>query len=173
MRVLEPKPFSEVIAGYESSAVHLEMHGMYTPSDPSYQAFVGSGPPFDRTERERGWRELLGPAVARGVKVRRARIISEPVTDYIRYEHAVTPSMNLAAGEEVRWLPRRNAADFALPGADFWLFDGGLVKFHHFAGDGTHIEDELTDDPAAVNLCSTAFELVWSRAIDHAVYQLR
>lgn len=31
---------------------------------------------------------------------------------------------NVKAGEEVRWLPRRQASDLALPGNDFWLFDG-------------------------------------------------
>ncbi|WP_245681665.1 DUF6879 family protein [Actinomadura kijaniata] len=172
MRILELTAFDELITGCASSAVHLEMRDMYTPSDPSYRAFIG-GPPYDRTQRERGWHALLAPAVARGVKVRRARIVSEPVTDYIRWEYSVTESMNLTAGEKVRWLPRRQASDLCLPGNDFWLFDDRLVRFHHFAGDGEHIEDELTDDPAAVKLCATAFEAVWERAVDHADYRIR
>ena len=45
--------------------------------------------------------------------MRRARVVSEPVTDYIRYEHDLTFA-NVAAGELVRWLPRRNAADIAV-----------------------------------------------------------
>jgi hypothetical protein len=32
--------------------------------------------------------------------------------------------MNAAAGEDVRWLPRRRASDLALPGTDFWVLDG-------------------------------------------------
>lgn len=28
------------------------------------------------------------------------------------------------AGEDVRWLPDRRTSDIALPGDDFWLFDG-------------------------------------------------
>ena len=65
------------------------------------------GPPYDRTQREAHWHALAGGALARGVVMRRARIISEPVTPYIRYEYDVTDSMNIAAGEQVRWLPRR------------------------------------------------------------------
>ncbi|MGH3678977.1 MAG: DUF6879 family protein, partial [Natronosporangium sp.] len=78
-----------------------------------------------------------------------------------------------AAGEEVRWLPRRRASDLALPGNDFWLFDERTVIFNHFAGDGGAIDDseEVSTDPAIANLCRSAFESVWARATPHAKYQ--
>ncbi|TMR05437.1 hypothetical protein ETD83_06925 [Actinomadura soli] len=171
MRTLELKDFGDLIGECTTQALHLEMRDAYVPSDPSFIAFTG-GPAHDRTQRERDWHDLIAPAVARGVAVRRARIVSEPVTPYIRFEHAVTASMNLAAGEEVRWLPRRQASDLALPGNDFWLFDERLVRFHHFAGDGEHIVDELTDDAAAIKLCASAFAAVWERAIDHREYAI-
>ena len=53
----------------------------------------------------RPWLDLIREVTGRGVPVRRARVVSEPVTDYIRFEHATTDS-NVAAGEQVRWLPR-------------------------------------------------------------------
>ena len=110
-------------------------------------------------------------AVGRGVVMRRARIVSEPVTDYIRWEHAAT-SLNVDAGELVRWLPRRRAVDIALPGADFWLFDDRLVQFNIFTGDGDWADPpkEFSEDPAVVKLCSDAFEAVWERAVDHEKY---
>jgi hypothetical protein len=103
--------------------------------------------------------------------IRRARIISEPVTPYIRFEYDVTDSMNIAAGEQVRWLPRRRASDLALPGNDFWVFDDRLVRFGYFAGDGTRLGHEVTAEPAVVKLCAAAFEAVWERAIDHKDYR--
>ncbi len=118
------------------------------------------------------WVDLIGRARARGVTVRRARIVSEPVTEYIRYEHAGTP-VNVAAGEQVRWLPRRWASDIALPGNDFWLFDDRLVHWNHFAGDGSSQGPELTDEPGAATLCHDAFERVWERAIPHGAYEIR
>jgi len=163
-------PFEELIAGAQSSAVHLEMRDSYVPDDPSFLAWQG-GPSYDRTEREAAWHALIGGARARGVKVRRARIVSEPVTPYIRFEYEVTASMNVAAGEQVRWLPRRHASDLALPSNDFWVFDDHLVRFGHFAGDGTVIGHELSDDPAVIKLCATAFATVWERAIDHKDYR--
>jgi hypothetical protein len=83
----------------------------------------------------------------------------------------VTPAANLAAGEQVRWLPRRNASDLALPGNDFWLFDGTAVLFNYFSGDGTAAGTELRDEPAVVKLCAAAFEAVWDRAVPHEDYR--
>ncbi|WP_184962262.1 DUF6879 family protein [Nonomuraea endophytica] len=163
-------PFPELIAGASYSAVHLEMRDVYTPDDPSFIAFLG-GPPFDRTQREREWRDIIDSAVSRGVTVRRARIVSEPITDYIRFEHSVTDSMNIVAGERVRWLPRSQASDLCLPGNDFWVFDDHLVRFGHFAGDGSVTGKELRTEPPVIQLCQSAFEAVWLRAIDHAEYK--
>jgi hypothetical protein len=163
-------PFSELIAATLISAVHLEMRDTYMPSDPAFLAWQG-GPPFDRTEREQAWHQMIGGAVARGVSFRRARIVSEPVTPYTMFEHEVTGSTNLAAGEQVRWLPRRLASDLCLPGNDFWVFDSRQVRFGHFAGNGDFLEDELSGDPAVVRRCAAAFEEVWQRAIDHEEYR--
>jgi hypothetical protein len=117
------------------------------------------------------WVDLIGRTRARGVVVRRARIVSEPVTEYIRYEHAGTV-VNVAAGELVRWLPRRQAGDIALPGNDFWLFDGQIVHWNHFTGDGASAGAEITEAPEAARLCASAFEAVWDRAIPHDRYGL-
>jgi hypothetical protein len=111
-------------------------------------------------------------ARARGVVVRRARIVSEPVSEYIRFEYDIT-FRNVRAGEDVRWLPRRQASDLVLPGNDFWVFDDRVVLWTHFTGEGELPPDgwEATDDPAAVKHCAVAFESVWDRAVPHADYQ--
>jgi hypothetical protein len=53
------------------------------------------------------------------------------------------------------------------------MFDNHLVLFLHFAGDGRALvdEDELTESPAIVRHCTSAFEAVWERAIPHLEYQ--
>ena len=99
-------------------------------------------------------------------------MISEPVTEYIRFEHVTTES-NIAVGEQVRWLPRRNASDLLLPGNDCWIFDSRLVRFAYFSGDGDFLGAELSEDPVVVKQCATAFEAVWERATPHGKYQLR
>jgi hypothetical protein len=106
------------------------------------------------------------------VKVRRARIVSEPVSKYIRFEYEVTNGLNIAAGEEVRWLPRRKATGVALPGNDFWLFDSSLLLVNHFDGEGEWLEPSLSTAPQDIKLCASAFETVWELGIPHADYQL-
>jgi hypothetical protein len=162
-------PFSELIAQTTSSAVHLEMRDAYTPSDPLFQAWKAGEPLPSPLLPD--WHDLVREHTARGVVFRRARVVSEPLSDFTRFEYEVTEPLNIAAGEQVRWLPRRQATDLALPGNDFWLFDDRLVRVHHFSGVGEIVEDELSQDPALIKLCASAFEAVWERAIDHKDYR--
>jgi hypothetical protein len=162
-------PFSELIAAASSSAVHLEMRDAYTPSDPVFLDWLAGKPVSDPAYPD--WFEVVRANVARGVTFRRARIVSEPLSDFERFIHEITSGLNVAAGEQVRWLPRRRASDLCLPGNDFWVFDDRLVRFHHFSGDGEVVEDELMADPAVAKLCTSAFDAVWERAIDHEEYR--
>ncbi|MFE2295199.1 DUF6879 family protein [Streptomyces sp. NPDC059452] len=150
------------------------MRDGYMRSDPRFIAWQkdpGSVSPEDDGDQS-AWRELMREITSRGVEVRRARIISEPVSDYIRFEYHLTADGNVS-GEHTRWLPRRKASDLALPGNDFWLFDGELVVFLHFTGDGElspEGDEERTREPGLVRLCSHAFESVWERGIPHEEY---
>jgi hypothetical protein len=167
-------PVREALARAQRSAVHLEMRDSYMLDDPEFIAWQ-HGKRLDRDDRAswwHGWHDAVAMATARGVVVRRARIVSEPLHDYVWYEHDLTYG-NLAAGEQVRWLPRRQTKDLALPGLDFWVFDDEVVHFHHFTGDGQLAEfgEEIVRDPALVKHCASAFEAVWDRAIPHQEYR--
>jgi hypothetical protein len=162
-------PFSELIAATASSAVHLEMRDAYTPDDQRFVDWL-AGKPLPCPANP-GWSELVRAHTARGVWFRRARVVSEPLTDYLRFEHAITEDVNVSAGEEVRWLPRRRASDLYLPGNDFWLFDGRLIRFSYFSGDGDILDDELVSDTAVARMCQAAFEAVWARSIPHSDYR--
>ncbi|HEY3735445.1 MAG TPA: hypothetical protein VGL63_16170 [Streptosporangiaceae bacterium] len=167
----EPPDFDRLFHSVTRSAVHLEMRDDYSGSSPAFAAWRERRP-YDRSGPDAAWHAFVGSAIRRGVTVRRARIISEPVSDYIRFEYEVTPAANLAAGEHVRWLPRPKASDLSLPGNDFWLFDDTAVLFNYFSGDGAPAGTEVRDDPAVVKLCAAAFEAVWDRAVPHEQHQL-
>jgi hypothetical protein len=147
------------------------MRDAYMKSDPAFIDWK-AGQTLDPAERWADWHAIVTEATARGVEVRRARIVSMPVSDYIRFEYDVTDGLNIAAGESVRWLSRRSATDLALPGNDFWLFDSNLVLVNHFDGEGENMEVELTEDPEVAKLCESAFEAVWTRATPHAEFEL-
>lgn len=155
------------------SVTHLEIRDTYGVGGPRFQAWrEGVGvDELAQSDHIKAWLELVRATVARGVSFRRARIISEPTTDFIKYEHAVTDLFNIAGGEQVRWLPRPQAADLALPGADFWQIDNSLVCFVFQTGEGDPAGHRISDEPDAMRLCSTAFEAVWRRGIDHSEYR--
>jgi hypothetical protein len=161
-------PFSAMIAATTRSAVHLETRDVYTPDDPAFLDWKAGGPVS--APAGTAWYDLVREHTARGVSFRRARVVSEPVADYIRFEYDST-SANVAAGEQVRWLSRNTAPGLLVPLADYWVFDDKLVRFGFFAGDGTFLGHELSDDPKVVRTCAEAFEAVWARAMPHDQYQ--
>ncbi|WP_344116919.1 DUF6879 family protein [Streptomyces blastmyceticus] len=167
--------FDELINSSEHSAVHLEMRDAYGVAEENadFAAWKAGDHSSrrDRMGRRREWLELVARTAARGVVMRRARIVSEPVSDYIRFEHEGT-QLNIEAGEQVRWLPRRQASDIALPGNDFWLFDDRVVRFGHFSGNGQYIGEDFTDTPAVAKLCASAFEAVWERGTPHERFKV-
>lgn len=164
--------FDEVLSAAKRSAVHLEMRDTYMLDDPWFLAWRTGDFDVDDPGNQ-WWPKLIRETVARGVQVRRARIVSEPISDYVRFEYDITGRHNVEPGEQVRWLPRRQAAELALPGADFWLFDDETVMFNHFDGNGQWAEPgiELRNEPAVAKLCRSAFEAVWDRAVPHADYR--
>lgn len=166
----EEPTFDELLVGCQRSALHLEMRDGYSMVDPAFAAWQANRG-IDPLSWYGTWLELLRPVVARGVEVRRARIVSEPISEYVRFEYDITSALNLAAGEDVRWLPRRQASDLALPGNDFWLFDDQAVIVNHFSGDGRSTEHELSRDPGLIQLCAASFAAVWERALPHRDYR--
>lgn len=176
MRLVTADERNRMVAACQREALHLEMRDSYHISDEAARlaAFRATGQrdtSHNSAERTQ-WLAMVRGLTSAGKRLRRARIVSEPVSDYIRYEWAGTHE-NIAAGEEVRWLPRRHASAIALPGNDFWLFDAQTVVFTVFAASGEVVVRQLTDDPAVVGMCERAFESVWAAAIPHESYRPR
>jgi Family of unknown function (DUF6879) len=170
MEKLTAEQWDELFSSFEHEALHLEMRDIYTvPSEREPFRKWQAGEPDDLAWRE-PWLNTIRRVTRTGRSVRRVRIISEPVTDYVRWEWELTAG-NVEAGEAVRWLPRRLASRIALPGNDFWVFDDQTAVFICFTGDGDSAGHELTTDPAAIELCKSAFDVVWPTAIRHHDYK--
>lgn len=163
----------QLLTTFRSEAVHLEMRDVYaTDIEKDRFATWLRGEPLDpdaEAEWWRPWVELMNSITGAGKTLRRLRIVSEPVTDYIRFEWLDAANL-VRAGEDVRWLPRRNASKLLLPGNDFWMFDRQTVAFTHFSGDGHVLDREVTTDSDIVGTCTAAFEAAWEVAIPHAAY---
>jgi hypothetical protein len=164
--------FDDLLSGCRQTADHLEMRDIYGMSDEvaDFATWQQSGAVPHPTYLE-GWFDQVGATRMRGVAVRRLRVVSLPPSDYIRFEHATT-GHNVAAGEEVRWLSRRDAADLVLPGTDCWIFDGRAVWWNFFDGNGNYTGQGFTANPHVSDLYASAFEATWKRATPHAQFNL-
>jgi hypothetical protein len=161
-----------LIAGFRREALHLEMRDVYAAADHSRFRRWLAGEQFDPQEEAewwRPWREMMRRHREAGRTLRRLRVVSEPVTDYIRFEWLDAAEL-VRAGEEVRWLPRQRASACFLPGSDLWCFDAETVVFTHLSGDGEVQGYELTRDAGLVGRCVAAFEAAWPVAVPHGEY---
>jgi hypothetical protein len=127
------KAFDTLLSTFEREAIHLEMRDAYgTTVELPHMARWAAGEPDDLQWLE-GWCQVLRRHVAAGRGVRRARIVSEPFSDYQRWSYSIAHAM-VAAGEDIRWVPRRLVSSVGLPGNDFYLFDDRLVVFLLYSG---------------------------------------
>ncbi|MBR7678681.1 hypothetical protein KDA82_38170, partial [Streptomyces daliensis] len=76
--------FAELMADCRQTAVHLEMRDSYAVSyeDKDFATWRETGR-WDNPEYWEPWTTLVRAAVGRGVQMRRVRIVSEPVSEYI------------------------------------------------------------------------------------------
>lgn len=173
MEPISEEARDQFLTTFQREAVHLEMRDMYaTNIEKTRFATWLRGQPLDpRAEAQwwRPWFELMKRNNQAGKTLRRLRIISEPVTDYIRFEWLDAAQL-VRAGEDVRWLPRRHTSALLLPGNDFWMFDRQTVAFTHFSGDGHVLNHQVTTAPDVVAGCAKAFEEAWKIAIPHNQY---
>ncbi|MGH3780061.1 MAG: DUF6879 family protein [Pseudonocardiaceae bacterium] len=170
MASITDEEFNRLLAAFERETLHLETRDAYgTAVEPPHMAKWAAGEPDD-LEWLQGWCSTLCGHVKAGKSVRRARIVSEPLSDYQRWSYSIAHPM-VAAGEDIRWVPRRLVSSVALPGNDFYLFDDQLIIFLIYTGNGLGIEKITSTEPADIRLCQSAFEAVWKLSIPHSDYQ--
>lgn len=115
------------------------------------------------------WEQLTSEVTGRGVPMRRVRIVSEPLTDYVRFLHSLT-DRNLRCGEDIRWLPRQQTDPSEYTSDEWWLIDSATVAFTIFTPAGDFAGSAVTSDPVIVARCATVRQGLWGKAIPHQNY---
>ena len=170
MTPVTDEEFDELLhCGFEREALHLETRDAYgTAVELPHMAKWVNGEPDD-LEWLQGWCATLRKHVKAGRCVRRARVVSEPLSDYQRWSYSIASPM-VEAGEDIRWVSRRLVSSVALPGNDFYLFDDRLALFLLYSGNGLSAGMLSSSDPADLQLCRSAFEATWKLSIPHREY---
>ena len=157
--------------GIRRSFVHLETRDAYgTDTELPHLAKWRRGEPDDYAWLG-WWLDMLAGHRAAGRTCRRARVVSEPLTEYQQWvlSHA---RLFTDAGEDIGYVPRPRLTTTWLPGSgDFYVFDDNLVMFLHYAGTGTNTAFEITDDPQTARACREAFSSVWELATPFGEYR--
>jgi hypothetical protein len=170
LRLVTKEERDEFFIRFRRAALHLEMRDSYgTQVEKPHLRKWERGEPDD-IEWLKPWFDTVRLGTQSGKVFRRMRIISEPITDYIRWEH-MDAHLFVEAGEDIRWLPRKLVSAIAFPGNDFWMFDAETVVFSVFSGNGDVVEWQLYTDTAVVQLCKSAFDSAWKLAIPHSEYK--
>ena len=164
MRASSLDELRQLSRGIQKSFVHLETRDSYgTETELPHLARWRRGEPDDYAWLER-WLEMLREHRTAGRTCRRARVVSEPLSEYQQWVLS-SAALFTDAGEDIRYVPRPRLTMTSLPGSgDFYVFDDNLVMFLHYAGNGTNTAFEVTDEPQATRACQEAFENVWQIA---------
>ncbi|MGW5875072.1 DUF6879 family protein [Nocardiopsis terrae] len=162
--------FDRLFEEFETECLHVEMRDSYgTQAEILPFAKWVNGEPDD-FEWLNDWCDTLRRGTREGKVFRRALVVSEPLSQYQKWAHSTTPPL-VEAGEDIRWVPRRLVSSIALPGNDFYLIDGKKVVFMHYSGEGVMGDIIVSTDPGDIDLCRTAFDAVWRRAVPHSEYR--
>ncbi|MFI1235460.1 DUF6879 family protein [Nocardia salmonicida] len=170
MLLLEGEAFDDLLRSAHQEAFHLEVRDTYNTPDETqpFRDFLNDVPAEDYSWLQ-GWLDLVEETTARGVTVRRARVVTVPHTDYTRWLLEVS-HQNAAAGEQIRYLSRHDIDTELLTVDDWWLFDRNSVAFTVFEPGGRWRGGALTTDPRIVAYCVQVRDLVWEAAVPHTEY---
>lgn len=159
-------PFAEVahvFTDFEHTAWRLETRRGYATdrnSEPWARWQAGEDVANDPPD---AWRRNVLEQTARGKTFGRVRIVDEPLTEGERFLLARAPS-NVAAGDEVRYLLRADAARLGLPDFDFWLIDSRTLLRFVFDDADTTLGVTVTQEPAEVLAACQARDAAWHHA---------
>jgi hypothetical protein len=137
--------------GFQRSAYRQESLPHYQADNEagSLRAFLAGEPLPELAGKDR-WTARVRAARAAGKTMSRVRVVSEPVSAYEAWEISISYPANLAAGEDIRVLPRSAGDALGLPHADFWLYDSEVLAWFRYNEDGRLLGADLERDPAVV-----------------------
>lgn len=169
VKLLRGEVFADLFRTFNRTAFHLELKDAYhVPEElEPFRRFLEGKP--DDFAWHQPWLRLVREATQAGKSITRVRVVTVPHSDYARWGLAVAP-LNIAAGEDVRWLPRHLATGIDFPADDYWLFDDTRVIFTVFEEDGRFAGGTEAFDPEIIEQCRKVHEQVWALAVPHSEY---
>ncbi|MEL3944517.1 DUF6879 family protein [Streptomyces sp. LNU-CPARS28] len=73
----------------------------------------------------------------------RVHVVTQPLSDYLRFEFARFYTVHVRAGDDIRILDVTNRPNPLEGAQDFWMFDRSEVVLMNYEADGTQINREV------------------------------
>lgn len=159
----------ELFRSFDRSAWRWECQGEYAVDVRALERWRAGLP--DDPGRKGPWLEYVRDVTGRGLRFERVRMLTEPLTEYLRWMLTQTRS-NVEAGEDIRWLTQ-SAVPAMMPAYDFYLLDDERVAIMGFGEDKLLVDLEVTDEPEIVERHRSYRDAVWPLAIKHTDYLSR
>ncbi|WP_055524178.1 DUF6879 family protein [Streptomyces graminilatus] len=128
--------------GMRQEAWRLETLPVYrVPQEKDLVRRFLDGEPVTR-EATQPWFDRVHGYVADGRSVGRVHIVTQPLSDYLRFEFEYYRH-NVEAGEAIRILDVTRRPNPLEGVQDFWMFDRSRIVLMHYEPDGTQISREV------------------------------
>lgn len=168
---LEGEAWAKRFRTFEREAFRLETLPQYlVPQErDQFDEFKANGTVPVMADEPGGWLETIRNATARGAHMRRVHVVTEPLSDYLRFECTAYYVPNTAAGEDIRILDLGRTGPLDLPSFDYWAFDEIDIVHMHYEPDGTQTGRELLDTPDLSQYLAWR-DLAWKHATPFREY---
>ena len=163
MELISAERRGELVFGQPGEVRKLELRDHYEIDRKLIDAWRTNDREFLERRRVANDADIEG-LKEKGINYRRVRVVSEPLSEYQRMAVEIANP-----GEQLRWLPRPEAAALVLPVNDCLIRDD-LVVFNLIGGDNQSVGMQLSEDPEVVKLCVEAFERAWSIGRPNGTY---
>lgn len=165
-RQLTDEQWHELFETYRYTARRLEPRDRYNTglsTQPLRHYLTGDLTDYSFMDR---WTGDVSRWASQGKRMSRVRVVTEPLTDDARFSLHVA-RINVAAGDEIRYLPRQRAQELelGLPDEDYWIFDATKAAIIHFDDDDPPVGHELIEDLAEIVQRLYWFDAAWHHSV--------
>ena len=167
--------FDRLFTEFRYTAYRLETLQRYAMpyEEESFRLFLaGESRPNDPEKRR--WVAVLRAALGSGKRMQRVHVVTEPLSDYMRFELTWGYEDNVRAGEDIRiYSVKEGDWPAGLVAHDYWLFDSRQLVIMRYDNKGALRGADLIDDPAEVVQHNYWRDLALYGAVRYVDYEAR
>jgi hypothetical protein len=148
--LLDGDEWREMFRGIQSEAWRLETLPQYlVPQEAEEIEAFRSGKRIDPHTYSSPYTDDLKRLRTEGKRKGRVHVLTQPLSEYLRFEFSRYYAAHALAGEDIRILDVTGRENPLQGTQDFWLFDRSTVVLMNYEDDGTQISREpYQGDPA-------------------------